>query len=386
MFLLILEILMELDPKERQKLDEISKFARSEIREEAEMIDQDSRYPEKLIKKLVDIGLFGFYIPKEYGGFGFSLFSLMESIRIISRECGSTALVPDVTVSLFGEPIIRYGSDFLKKKYLHRIARGSIGALAITEPGAGSDAAGIKTQARRTDGGYILNGTKTFITNGLQAEFFIVSAMTDSSKKHSGMTLFVVDRDTNGLSIGREFAKMGIRGTSTTEVILENVEVSDSQVLGQVNSGFRIEMETLDVGRIGIAAQAIGISEGALMDVLRYVRSTGSTLNEGYRFLLADMVNQLHSSVTKFYQAVDQVMEMKESTLSSSLSKLQAGDTAVSITEKAMEILGYNAFTSEYPVERRFREAKITQIYEGTNEIQRVIISREVLRNGLPEF
>ncbi|MEM3318136.1 MAG: acyl-CoA dehydrogenase family protein, partial [Thermoplasmatales archaeon] len=303
MFLLILEKLMELNPKERQKLDEISKFARSEIREEAEMIDQDSRYPEKLIKKLVDIGLFGFYIPKEYGGFGFSLFSLMESIRIISRECGSTALVPDVTVSLFGEPIIRYGSDFLKKKYLHRIARGSIGALAITEPGAGSDAAGIKTQARRTDGGYILNGTKTFITNGLQAEFFIVSAMTDSSKKHSGMTLFVVDRDTNGLSIGREFAKMGIRGTSTTEVILENVEVSDSQVLGPVNSGFRIEMETLDVGRIGIAAQAIGISEGALMDVLRYVRSTGSTLNEGYRFLLADMVNQLHSSVTKFYQA-----------------------------------------------------------------------------------
>ncbi|MEM0129878.1 MAG: acyl-CoA dehydrogenase family protein [Thermoplasmatales archaeon] len=386
MFLLILENTMELDPEERRKLDEIRRFARSEIREEAEMIDLDSRYPEELIKKLVDIGLFAFYIPKGYGGFGFSLFSLMESIRIISRECGSTALIPDVTVSLFGEPIIRYGSDFLKKRYLHRIARGSIGALAITEPGAGSDAAGIKTQARRTDGGYILNGTKTFITNGLQAEFFIVSAITDSSRKHSGMTLFVVDRDSDGLSIGREFKKMGIRGTSTTEVILENVEVRDSQVLGQVNSGFKIEMETLDVGRIGIAAQAIGISEGALMDVLKYVRSTGSTLNEGYRFILADMVNQLHSSVTKFYQAVDQVMKMTESTLSSSLSKLQAGDTAVSITERAIEILGYNAFTAEYPVERRFREAKITQIYEGTNEIQRVIISREVLRNGLPEF
>ncbi|MEM0128076.1 MAG: acyl-CoA dehydrogenase family protein [Thermoplasmatales archaeon] len=377
---------MEFNTTELQKLEEISRLATSEIRNEAEEIDENSRYPSELVKKLVNIGLFAFYIPREYGGFGFSLGSLMESIRIISRECGSTSLIPDVTVSLSGEPIMKYGSEFLKNKYLGKIARGSIGALAITEPGAGSDAAGIRTLAERRNGKYLINGTKTFITNGLQAEFFVVSALTDSKRKHYGMTLFVVDKNSDGLSIGREFTKMGIRGTSTTEVLLENVEVEENQVLGQINDGFRIEMETLDVGRIGIASQAVGISEGAVGDVLRYVRDKGIALNEQHRFTLADMVNQLHSSVTKFHQAVDFVMREKDATLMSSLSKLQAGDSAVGITEKAIEILGHYAFTREYPAERRFREAKITQIYEGTNEIQRIIISREVLRKGLPVF
>jgi len=377
---------MHLNPEEMRKVDEISRFAMERIRREANDIDERSLYPEDLIKGLAEIGLFRFYIPKEYGGFGFSLSSLMESIRIISRECASTALIPDVTLSLFGEPVAKYGSDFLKRRYLGKITSGAIGALAITEPGAGSDAAAITTTALRRNGSFIINGTKTFITNGLQAEFFVVSAVTNSARKHSGITLFVVDRDSPGLSIGKEFSKMGIRGTSTTEVIMENVEVDESQVLGKVDEGFRIEMETLDVGRIGIASQAVGIAEGAVSDVLRFVSDHRVEMREGNRFILADMVNNLHSSIRKFYEAIEIAESGKDATLLSSLSKLQAGDTAVSITERALEIVGHFGFTREYPVERRFREAKITQIYEGTNEIQRFIISREILRNGLPEF
>ncbi|MGC8644736.1 MAG: acyl-CoA dehydrogenase family protein [Thermoplasmata archaeon] len=377
---------MQLNSTERRKIEEVSKFSTSRIREEAGEIDEGASYPEGLIKGLADIGLFAFYIPKEYGGLGFTLGSLMESIRIISRECASTSLIPDVTVSLFGEPIMKYGSEFLKRRYLKRIARGAIGALAITEPGAGSDAAGIRTTATRKNGKFVLNGTKTFITNGLQAEFFVVSAVTNNARRHSGITLFIVDREADGLSVGREFSKMGIRGTSTTEVLLENVEVDENQVLGRVDEGFRIEMETLDVGRIGISSQAIGISEGAVSDVLRFVRERNVDLKERYRFTLADIVNQLHSSIRKFYEAVDLVNRGVDATLMSSLSKLQAGDSAVSITENALEIVGHFGFTREYPVERRFREAKITQIYEGTNEIQRVIVSREILRNGLPDF
>ncbi len=377
---------MNLSVPERQKLKEVEDFAISRVRDRATEIDESSRYPEDLIGEMAKMGIFAAYIPREYGGLGFSLSTLMESIRIVSRECASTSLIPDVTVSLFGEPVLKYGTEFLKQKYLSRVSKGTIGALAITEPGTGSDAVAITTSAEKKGDRFILNGGKTFITNGGEAQFFLVSAMTSPEKKHHGMTLFAVDKEMSGLSIGKEFHKMGIRGTSTTEVLMDYVEVEEEQIVGKVNDGFRIEMDTLNVGRIGIASQAIGISEGAIRDVISSNDGQKSSRSENFLFKLADMVNMLHSSVAKYNESIELVEAGKDSTLLSSMSKLQAGDSAVKITEEAINLLGYRAMTTELPTERRFREAKITQIYEGTNEIQRMIIAREILKMGRTSF
>ena len=377
---------MNLSVPERQKLKEVEDFAISRVRDRATEIDESSRYPEDLIGEMAKMGIFAAYIPREYGGLGFSLSTLMESIRIVSRECASTSLIPDVTVSLFGEPVLKYGTEFLKQKYLSRVSKGTIGALAITEPGTGSDAVAITTSAEKKGDRFILNGGKTFITNGGEAQFFLVSAMTSPEKKHHGMTLFAVDKEMSGLSIGKEFHKMGIRGTSTTEVLMDHVEVEEEQIVGKVNDGFRIEMDTLNVGRIGIASQAIGISEGAIRDVISSNDGQKSSRSENFLFKLADMVNMLHSSVAKYNESIELVEAGKDSTLLSSMSKLQAGDSAVKITEEAIHLLGYRAMTDELPTERRFREAKVTQIYEGTNEIQRIIIAREILKMGRTNF
>ncbi len=377
---------MNLSVPERNKLKEVEDFAISRVRDRATEIDESSRYPEDLIGEMAKMGIFATYIPREYGGLGFSLSTLMESIRIISRECASTSLIPDVTVSLFGEPVLKYGTESLKQKYLSRVSKGTIGALAITEPGTGSDAVAITTTAEKKGDRFILNGGKIFITNGGEAQFFLVSAMTSPEKKHHGMTLFAVDKEMSGLSIGKEFHKMGIRGTSTTEVLMDHVEVEEEQVVGKVNDGFRIEMDTLNVGRIGIASQAIGISEGAIRDVISSNDGQKSSRSENFLFKLADMVNMLHSSVTKYNESIELVEAGKDSTLLSSMSKLQAGDSAVKITEEAIHLLGYRAMTDELPTERRFREAKVTQIYEGTNEIQRIIIAREILKMGRTNF
>ncbi len=377
---------MNLGIPEQEILKRVENFASSKVRDRASEIDESSSFPTDLIDEMGRIGVFSTYIPKEYGGLGFSLSALMESIRIISRECASTSLIPDVTVSLFGEPILKYGSEPLKKKYLSRIAKGTIGALAITEPGAGSDAAGIKTTAIRKGDGYIINGGKTFITNGGEAKFFLASAVTSPEKKHHGITLFALDKEMSGLSVGNEFKKMGIRGTSTTEVLMDDVEVGEEQMVGELNEGFKIEMDTLNVGRIGIASQAIGISEGAIRDVINYGNDFKINRKEGAMFKLADMINMLHSSVSKYNESIGLVEAGRDTTLLSSLSKLQAGDSAVKITSDAVEILGHRAMSQEYPTERRYREAKITQIYEGTNEIQRLIIAREILKIGGPKF
>jgi alkylation response protein AidB-like acyl-CoA dehydrogenase len=377
---------MSLENSEQEKIREIEEFAISRVRNRADEVDEKSSYPEDLVEEMSKIGVFGLYIPREYGGLGFSLNTMMEAIRLISRECASTSLIPDVTVSLFGEPILKYGNKILKEKYLSKVASGSIGALAITEPGTGSDAAAIKSTARRVGNKFVIKGGKTFITNGNEAEFFVVSALTSPEKKHSGITLFVIDREMDGLSIGKEFAKMGIRGTSTTEVLMDDVEVGEEQVIGRINDGFRLEMETLNLGRIGISSQAIGISEGAIRDVISYIKDYEVKPRENVRFKLADMVGLLHSSISKYKESMNYASSGGDATLLSSLSKVQAGDAAVEITSNAVEILGYQAMTHEYPSERRFREAKITQIYEGTNEIQRVIISREILKSGMPNF
>lgn len=365
---------------ESMMLESVKKFATEKVRPRASQIDEEGEFPIDLVDGMKNIGLFSSYVPKKYGGLGYSLSTLMESIRIISRQCGSTSLILDVTVSLFAEPIVQFGSEYLKEEYLAKVAKGSVGALAITEPGAGSDAVAIKTTAVERGNKFILNGGKTFITNGKEAEFYVVSAMTDPAKKHRGMTLFIVDRKSAGLTIGNEFRKMGIRGTSTTEVLLENVEVDKNHILGKEGEGFKIEMETLNVGRIGIASQALGISEGAFDDIHRFVQSRKDSLGEWFQFRLADIAAELRSSRTNFEDAVIASESGKNSPLLSSISKVTAGDSAVSITSKGISLLGVNSLKEEFPLERRYREAKITQIYEGTNEIQRLIIGKEIIK------
>ncbi len=371
---------MILKEEEVNKLREVEIFSRQKVRPRASEIDAKGEFPIDLVDDMISMGLFSMYIPTKYGGMGYSLSSLMETIRVISRECASTSLILDVTVSLFAEPIIQFGSEFLKEKYLGKVAKGEIGALAITEPGTGSDAAAIKTTAKRVGKKYRINGTKTFITNGKEARFYLVSAMTDPTKKHKGMTMFVVDRDNPGLSIGNEFRKMGVRGSSTTEVILNDVEVDEEYVLGREGEGFKIEMETLNVGRIGIASQAVGISEGAFNDMKSYAIKNENKIREWFLFRMADIASDLQSSVKNLEEAIAYSESGKNSPLLSSISKLTAGDSAVSITSRVVSLLGVSALLEEYPVERRFREAKITQIYEGTNEIQRLIIGKEILK------
>lgn len=372
---------MKLNQEEQEIIKKISQFSESRVKERAEEIDMSGKFPSDLVNEMADMGLFSLYIPKEYGGQGKSLAALMEAVRIISRNCASTSLILDVTVSLFAEPIIQYGSERLKSKYLPNIAKGAIGALAITEPEAGSDAAAIKTIAKKEGNKFVINGTKTFITNGKEAKYYLVSAMTNPELKHKGMTMFVVERDFAGVKIGSVFHKLGIRGSSTTEVLLENVEVPEENVLAKTGDGFKIEMETLNVGRIGIAAQAIGISEGAVQDVMKFIQYHPK-VKENFQFKLADMIQKLVSSIKDYEAAVEYTESGKTSPLLSSISKLTAGDNAVAITSMAVSLLGAKAFDFDYPSERRFREAKITQIYEGTNEIQRLVIARELIKNG----
>ncbi len=373
---------MRLNQEEQEIIKKVTEFSLSRVKERAEEIDISGKFPADLVKEMAEMGLFSLYIPKEYGGQGRSLASLMEAVRIISRNCASTSLVLDVTVSLFAEPIIQYGSEQLKSRYLPKIAKGAIGALAITEPEAGSDAAAIKTIAKRDGNKFVINGMKTFITNGKEAEYYLVSAMTNPELKHKGMTMFVIERNFPGVKIGSVFHKLGIRGSSTTEVLFENVEVPEENVLAKVGDGFKIEMETLNVGRIGIAAQAIGISEGAIHDVMEFVHNNPK-VKENFQFKLADITQKLVSSIKDYESAIEYTESGKTSPLLSSVSKLTAGDNAVSITSTALSLLGTKAFDFEYPIERRYREAKITQIYEGTNEIQRLVIARELIKNGL---
>ena len=371
---------MKFNEQEYKLLQEVKKFSETKVKKRAEEIDQRAEFPTDLVNEMINMGLFAMYIPKEYGGLGYSLSSLMETVRIISRYCASTSLILDVTVSLFAEPIIQFGSPELKSKYLPNIAKGHIGALAITEPNAGSDAVAIKTVAKKRGSSYVIDGSKTFITNGKEAKYYLVSAMTNPSLRHKGMSLFVVERNFPGVKIGAEFHKLGIRGSSTTEVIFENVEVPEENLLYKEGDGFRIEMETLNVGRIGIASQAIGISEGALSDIIDFVK-TNPKIREYNQFKIADMVNKVMSAVRNYEAAVEYSESGKNSPTLSSVSKLSAGDNAVDVTTMALSILSLKAFELSYPTERRFREAKITQIYEGTNEIQRLVISRELIKN-----
>ncbi|MCL4350390.1 MAG: acyl-CoA dehydrogenase [Candidatus Thermoplasmatota archaeon] len=375
----------EMTQEELDVLQYVKRFAMEEIKPLAKKIDEEKSVPESLINRMRELGLFASYIPKEYGGYGMSFQFLMHAIEEISKACPSTSLVLDGALTLFAEPVLMFGSEDLKKKYLSKVAEGTIGGLALTEPGAGSDAAAIKTTAVKKGDKYIINGNKIFISNGRLAKFYVVDVVTDPGKGHRGISTFVVDADAPGLKISRDIEKLGIRGSSTVELVFENVEVPESNIVGKLNEGFKVVMETLDAGRIGIACQALGIAKAALAEAVEYVQQRkqfNQALSnfEAIQFMVSDMETAISAATLLTYDAARKWDNHEPCVKESSMAKLFASDTAMRVTTDALQLFGGYGYTTDLNAERHMRDAKITQIYEGTNQIQRLIIFREVLK------
>ncbi len=383
------EMNLVLNETEREMLDLIRDFARNEIKPRAAEIDASGQYPADLAAKMGELGLMGLPLPEEYGGLGQSyvLFALM--IEELCAACATTGLIPDVNISLGAEPVLMFGSEEQKQRWLPQMASGQkLGALAITEPGAGSDAAGIKTSAVRDGDHYVINGSKTFITLGGVAETYITSTITDPelAGKHRHMSAFVVEKGTPGLTFGQPMHKMGITASPTVQVYYDNVRVPVANRLSEEGDGFRIIMDTLDAGRIGVASQAVGIARSALEDCIEYAtqrKQFGQSVTsfEGIQFMLADMATAVDAArlltLRAAYLRANDIPCARES----SMAKLFAGDTAMRVTTDALQIFGGYGYIKEYPAERHMRDAKITQIYEGTQQVQRLVIARNLLKD-----
>ncbi len=374
-----------LTDEQRDILSMVRDFAQSEVLPRAAEIDEKAEYPADLVRKMANLGLMGVPFPEEYGGAGQSYVTFALIVEEICRACASTGLIMDVNISLCGEPIMMFGSDEQKERFLTPLATGEkLGALAMTEPEAGSDAASITTTAVKRGECWVLNGRKIFITNGEKADTYVVTARTDKGAGARGITDFIVEKSMPGVSFTTHYEKMGIRGSPTTDVVLENVEVPEENILGGLGNGFKVTMETLDAGRIGIAAQAIGIARAALHDSIAYARERvqfGQPIAsfEMVQSMVADMATQIEAARVLMLRAAHLRDLNVSSPRESAMAKLFAGDMAMRVTTDAVQVLGGYGYIREYPVERHMRDAKITQIYEGTQQIQRVVVARQVL-------
>ena len=360
-------------------------FAQKEVAPLAARTDREHRFPAEAIARAGALGLLGITIPEAYGGGGMGHQAFASLVEEVAAVCASTSVIIDVHTSVGMEPILNFGTDEQKQRWLPRLASGEVlGAFALTEPGAGSDAAGLRTSARRVDDGYVLNGTKIFITNLGHAGTYIVMARTGGPGA-SGVSAFVVEAGTAGLSCGQPFDKMGLHGSPTGELTLTDVFVPADHLLGGEGRGFTIAMTALDAGRIGISAQAVGLARGALQDAVAYVRERrqfGRPVAEfqGIQFMLADMATQLEAARVMTYHAAQLCDEGLPFGREASMAKLFATDTAMQVTTDAVQLLGGYGYIEEFPAARRMRDAKACQIYEGTNQVQRVVIARDLLR------
>jgi alkylation response protein AidB-like acyl-CoA dehydrogenase len=360
-------------------------FAQREVAPLAARTDREHRYPEEAIARAAQLGLLGITIPQEYGGGGMGHTAFASLVEEVASVCASTAVIIDVHTSVGMEPILNFGTEEQKRQWLPRLASGeAIGAFALTEPGAGSDAAALRATARRVDDGYLLNGTKIFITNLGRAGTYIVMARTGGPGA-AGVSAFVVEASASGLHCGAPFDKMGLHGSPTGELTLEDVLVPVDHLLGGEGRGFGIAMNALDAGRIGISAQAVGLARGALDDAVAYVRDRqqfGHPIAEfqGIQFMLADMATQVEAARLMTYRAADLCDRGLPFGREASMAKLFATDTAMQVTIDAVQLLGGYGYIEEFPAARRMRDAKACQIYEGTNQVQREVIARQLLR------
>lgn len=362
-------------------------FAKNEVAPTAAERDEEERFDREIFDKMAELGLTGIPWPEEYGGIGSDFLAYCIAIEELSRICASTAVTLSAHTSLAGWPIYKFGSEEQKQKYLTPLAKGeTIGAYGLTEPGSGSDAGGMRTTARLEGDHYILNGSKIFITNGGIAETYVVFALTDPESKQRGTSAFIVEKDFPGFSVGKKEKKLGIRSSPTTEIIFEDCKVPRENLLGSEGEGFKIAMMTLDGGRNGIAAQAVGIAQGALDAAVAYAKERvqfGKPIaaQQGIGFKLADMATSIEAARLLTYQAAWLESVGLPYGKESAMSKLFAGDTAMNVTIEAVQVFGGYGYTKDYPVERYMRDAKITQIYEGTQEIQKLVISRMITKD-----
>jgi butyryl-CoA dehydrogenase len=357
-------------------------FAQNEIKPIAAEIDEEERFPWETVKKMGELGMMGVYFPKEYGGAGADVLSYAMCVEEIGKVCGSTAIVVSSHTSLCCAPIYEFGTEEQKRKYLPDLLQGKkVGAFGLTEPSAGTDASGVQTTAVLDGDHYVLNGSKIFITNGGASQVYVIFAMTDPSQGSRGISAFIVERDFPGFSVGREEKKMGIRGSSTTELVMEDCIVPKENLLGKEGQGFKIALHTLDGGRIGVAAQALGIGEGAIDEALQYVQERiqfGKRISQFQwtQFQLADMATKMQAAQYLVYAAACAKQDGIDYSQQAAMAKLFASEAASDVTRRAVQLFGGYGFTREYPVERMMRDAKITEIYEGTSEAQRMVIAK----------
>ncbi|MEG7927438.1 acyl-CoA dehydrogenase AcdA [Bacillus cereus] len=357
-------------------------FAKNEVAPTAAERDEEERFDRELFDQMAELGLTGIPWPEEYGGIGSDYLAYVIAIEELSRVCASTGVTLSAHTSLAGWPIVKFGTEEQKQKFLRPMAEGKkIGAYGLTEPGSGSDAGGMKTIAKRDGDHYVLNGSKIFITNGGIADIYVVFALTDPESKQRGTSAFIVESDTPGFSVGKKESKLGIRSSPTTEIMFEDCRIPVENLLGEEGQGFKIAMQTLDGGRNGIAAQAVGIAQGALDASVEYARERHQfgkpiAAQQGIGFKLADMATDVEAARLLTYQAAWLESEGLPYGKESAMSKVFAGDAAMKVATEAVQVFGGYGYTKDYPVERYMRDAKITQIYEGTQEIQRLVISR----------
>ena len=361
-------------------------FAVNEVKPIAAEIDVTERFPMENVKKMGELGVMGIPFSTEFGGAGGDVLSYIIAVEELSKVCATTGVILSAHTSLCASLINENGTPAQKEKYLRDLCTGNkIGAFGLTEPGAGTDAAGQQTTAVLDGDNYILNGSKIFITNGGVADTFIVFAMTDKSKGTKGISAFIVEKGFPGFSIGKKEDKLGIRASSTTELIFENCVVPKENLIGREGKGFGIAMKTLDGGRIGIAAQALGIAEGALEEAIKYMKERkqfGRPISafQGLQWMVAEMSTKIEAARFLVYKAAWLKENKQPYSVDAARAKLYAAEVAMDVTTKAVQLFGGYGYTKEYPIERMMRDAKITEIYEGTSEVQKMVISGSLLK------
>ena len=373
--------------KEQELVKQMVKnFALNEVKPIAAEVDETEKFPIDNVKKMGELGMMGIPFPKEYGGAGGDVLSYILTVEELSKVCATTGVIVSAHTSLSAGAINDFGTEEQKQKYLVPLAKGEkIGAFGLTEPGAGTDAAGQQTTAVLEGDHYVLNGSKIFITNGGVADIFVIFAMTDKKQGTRGISAFIVEKSFPGFSIGKVEEKLGIRGSSTTELIFENCIVPKENLLGKEGKGFGMAMKTLDGGRIGIAAQALGIAEGAYEEAIKYMKERkqfGRNLGafQGLQWMIAEIDTKIEAARHLVYKAAWLKQNKLPYTVDAARAKLFAAEVAMEVTTKAVQIHGGYGYTKEYPVERMMRDAKITEIYEGTSEVQKMVISGAALR------
>lgn len=360
-------------------------FTEKEIRPLAMQIDEEHRIPDELVKKMAEMGFFGSYLPEEYGGAGLDMLSYAIVVEEVSKACASCGVLISAHTSLCSGPINTFGTEEQKKRWLPALNAGeSIGCFLLTEPDAGSDAGGTATTYRRDGDFFVINGSKNFITNGGYLGTGVLLASFDRSLKHKGISAFIVDLQSPGVTILKNENKMGIRGSYTTAFAFDDLRIPVENLLGQEGKGFGVAMDTLNGGRIGIASQALGIAAGAFDRALAYCQERkqfGQKISDfqAIQFKLADMWSRIETSRLLTYKAAWLKSEKKNYTLESAMCKMFASETATYVTKEAVQIHGGYGYIADYEVERMYRDAKITEIYEGTNEVQRLVIAKQLL-------